>query len=137
MVKTFKVEIVTPERVLFAAEDVVSLMVPAEEGYYGVLAGHAPFLGTLRPGEISIRRERGEQHFMTSGGFMEVTPQRAIVLSEGAEEASSIDVRKAEDALDRARQKLAGGLRGVEREQAEAAREEAEIRLKTARKYQK
>ena len=55
MAKTFRLEIVTPEKIVFS-EDVVSLVAPAENGYLGVLAGHAPLLCTLKPGEIRIRR---------------------------------------------------------------------------------
>lgn len=136
MAKTFKLDIVTPERTVFS-EEVTSLVVPAETGYYGVLAGHAPFLGTLRPGEIVLRREKGEMHFAVGGGFVEVTPHRAIVLSESAEEAKDIDVKRAEEALERAKQRLTGSGKDVDRSRAEAAKDRAESRLRVARKYSK
>jgi F-type H+-transporting ATPase subunit epsilon len=134
MAKTFKLDIVTPERVVFS-EDVVSIVAPAEEGYYGVLAGHAPFLSTLRAGEVTIRRERGEVHYATGGGFMEVTPKRVTILSESAEEAAGIDVKRAEEALQRAKERLGAAAKGVDRERAQLARERAENRLRLARKY--
>src|SRR5262245_53829170 len=98
MARTFKLDIVTPEHIVFS-EDVLSLVVPAEDGYYGVLGGHAPFLCTIKAGELSIRRERGEAHFSTSGGFMEVTQDHAIILSESAEDVMGIDRQRAEEAL--------------------------------------
>jgi len=137
MAKTFKLDIVTPERVVFS-EDVASLVVPADEGYYGVLAGHAPFLCTIRPGEVSIRRERGEMHYATGGGFMEVTQEHAIILCESAEETAGIDVQRAEEALERAKQRLAATAPGgTDRVRAEAAKERAENRLRLAKKYKK
>jgi F-type H+-transporting ATPase subunit epsilon len=137
MAKTFKLDIVTPERVVFS-DDVVSLVAPAEQGYYGVLAGHAPFLSILKPGEVRIRSERGELHYATSGGFMEVTPKRTVILSESAEEVAGIDVRRAEEALKRAKERLAGtATKGPDRDRAELAKERAENRLRVAKKYGK
>ncbi len=136
MAKTFKLDIVTPERIVFS-EEIVSLVAPAENGYYGVLAGHAPFLCTLQAGEVTIRRERGEAHYSTSGGFMEVLPQRTIILSETAEELSAIDVKRAEEALERAKQRLAKAEAGVDRDRAREAKERAENRLMLAKKYKR
>ena len=54
MARKFKIEIVTPEKLVFS-EEIESLVIPAERGYLGVLAGHAPLLATLQPGEITIK----------------------------------------------------------------------------------
>src|SRR5882672_9167658 len=97
MAKTFKTEIVTPERLVFS-EEIESLVIPAERGYLGVLAGHAPLLCALQPGIITIRGDKGEQHYATSGGFMEATPAKAVLLTENAEEVSTIDVARAQEA---------------------------------------
>ena len=136
MAKTFKLDIVTPERIVFS-EDVTSVVLPAERGYYGVLAGHAPFLGTLRPGEVTIRRDQGESHFAIGGGFVEVTPQRAILLSESAEAVAAIDVKRAEEALERAKQRLVAAAKDVDRDRAAAAKDRAENRLRASRKFKK
>src|SRR5258707_15355915 len=106
MAKTFRLEIVTPERLVFS-EDVVSLVAPADRGYLGVLAGHAPLLCTLLPGEIKIRRESGEIRFATSGGFMEVLPKKTSLLCESAEVPEAIDLARAEEARTRAKERLA------------------------------
>src|SRR6267154_1704349 len=100
MAKKFKTEIVTPEKVVFS-EEIESLIIPAERGYLGVLAGHAPLLCALQPGVITIRGDRGEQHYSTSGGFMEVTGGKAVLLTENAEEAGSIDIARAQEAKKR------------------------------------
>ncbi|HEV3029210.1 MAG TPA: F0F1 ATP synthase subunit epsilon [Planctomycetota bacterium] len=136
MAKKFKTEIVTPEKVVFS-EEVESLVIPAERGYLGVLAGHAPLLCTLQPGEIRIRGDKGEQHFSTSGGFMEVTPGRAVLLTENAEEASAIDVQRAEESKKRAQERLAATAKGVDKGRAKDALERAQNRLRIAEKYKK
>jgi F-type H+-transporting ATPase subunit epsilon len=133
MAKTFKLEIVTPEKLVFS-EDVVSLVVPADEGYLGVLAGHAPLLASLQPGEIKIRRESGETLFATSGGFMEVLPQKTSILCESAESPESIDAARAEKSKARAKDRLAHPGKDVDRERAEEAAARAENRLKVAKK---
>jgi F-type H+-transporting ATPase subunit epsilon len=136
MAKKFKTEIVTPEKVIFS-EEIESLVFPAERGYLGVLAGHAPLLCTLKPGAITIRGDRGEVHFSTSGGFMEVTPAKAVLLTESAEEVSTIDLQRAEEAKKRAQERLAATVKDVDKERAAAALERAQNRLKVAQKYKK
>src|SRR5438552_16333882 len=136
MARKFKVEIVTPEKLVFS-EDAESLVVPAERGYLGVLAGHAPLLCTLQPGEILIRGDRGDLRYATSGGFMEVTPQKASLLTESAEETSGIDVARAEKSLARAKQRLASAEKGIDKERAQEAFERAQNRLKIASKRKK
>ncbi len=136
MAKKFKTEIVTPERLVFS-EEIESLVIPAERGYLGVLAGHAPLLCTLQPGTITIRGDRGEVHFSTSGGFMEVTPSKAVLLTESAEEVSTIDLQRAEEAKKRAQERLTATGKDVDKERAAAALERAQNRLKVAQKFKK
>ena len=133
MAKTFRLEIVTPEKIVFS-EDVVSLVAPAENGYLGVLAGHAPLLCSLKPGEIRIRRESGELLYATSGGFMEVTPKKTSILSESAEAPEAIDASRASKARQRAKERLATFNKDVDRSRAEAAAARAENRLRVAQK---
>ena len=138
MAKKFKTEIVTPEKLVFS-EEIESLVVPAERGYLGVLAGHAPLLATLQPGEITIKgSSKGELHFATSGGFLEVTPGKAVLLTESAEEAAQIDVPRAEESKKRAEERLAvAAPKEVDKSRAKAALERAMNRLKVAQKYKK
>jgi F-type H+-transporting ATPase subunit epsilon len=138
MAKKFKTEIVTPEKIVFS-EDIESLVIPAERGYLGVLAGHAPLLATLQPGEITIKgTPRGELHYATSGGFMEVTPGKAVLLTESAEEVSQIDLARAEESKKRAQERLSPGAgKEVDKARAKAALERAINRLKIAQKHKK
>ena len=84
------------------------MVAPGTEGYFGVLAGHAPFLATLTSGEVVYRHGRAETHLAVHGGFAEVTPDRVIILAETAERPEEIDRARAERAKQRAEQLLAG-----------------------------
>lgn len=136
MAKRFKVEIVTPEKLVFS-EEVESLVVPAERGYLGVLAGHAPLLCSLRPGEIKMLRDGNESWYSTSGGFMEVAGGKASLLTESAEPVAEIDIPRAQEAVKRAQERLASAEKGVDKDRARAALERAQNRLRTATKRKK
>ncbi len=134
MAKTFLLEIVTPEQVLLSKQ-VESAVVPAAEGYLGILAGHAPLLCLLKAGEITIRDERGTTFYFTSGGFLEATPTKVNLLTESAEAIDKIDVGRAEEAVERARKRLETGDPGVDKPRARAALSRAENRIKVAKKH--
>src|SRR5215469_8579110 len=79
---TFRFELVSPERLLFAGE-VSQVDVPGEEGEFGVLAGHAPYIATLKPGLLTIHGDGAPQRIVVRGGF--------AVLAEQATPAAEID----------------------------------------------
>ena len=81
-------ELVTPEK-LVMAEDVHMVVVPGTEGEFGVMAGHAPYMSTLRDGELAIFRTAGGQpeRMRVTGGFAEVSDKGLTVLAESAEAA--------------------------------------------------
>ena len=139
MAKTFRLEIVSPDRQLFAA-DVESLVAPAHEGYLGVLAGHAPLLCVLQSGEIAVRVDGKAQYFSTGGGFMDVQPKSVRILADVAERLEEIDVARAKSALEKAVAKLAERREGPRPSEAEVftvlgAKTRAENRLKLAKKH--
>jgi F-type H+-transporting ATPase subunit epsilon len=68
---TFQFDLVSPEKLLFSGE-VTQVDVPGTEGDFGVLAGHAPIVTTLRPGILVIYRDGGELRVVVNGGFAEV-----------------------------------------------------------------
>ena len=82
-------ELVTPER-LVLADDVYMVVVPGAEGEFGVLAGHAPFMSTLRDGDLAVYRSAGGQpeRIRVSGGFAEVSDRGLTVLAESADAAA-------------------------------------------------
>jgi F-type H+-transporting ATPase subunit epsilon len=79
-------ELVTPEK-LVRSEDVHMVVVPGSEGEFGVLEGHAPFMSTLRNGDIAIYRSAGAEpeRIAVEGGFAEVSAAGLTVLAEKAE----------------------------------------------------
>jgi len=86
----FHFELVSPEKLLFSGE-VEQVDVPGAEGDFGVLAGHAPFVTTLRPGILSIHAAGGEQKIVLLGGFAEVSAGGLTVLADVAEPVEGID----------------------------------------------
>ena len=77
---TFHFDLVSPEKVLFSGE-VNQVDVPGAEGDFGVLAGHAPLVTTLRPGVLVIYSERDAQRIVVDSGFVEVGPAGLTVLA--------------------------------------------------------
>ena len=82
---TFHFSLVAPERELFAGE-VDQVDAPGTEGDFGVLAGHAPFMTTLRSGEVVVREGSTRRIFTLQGGFADVTPGSFTLLAEHATE---------------------------------------------------
>ncbi len=87
---TFHFDLVSPERLLLSG-DVEQVDVPGSEGYFGVLAGHAPMVTALRPGILTIRREGGEVKVVVLGGFAEVSPAGLTVLADVAVTVEDFD----------------------------------------------
>jgi F-type H+-transporting ATPase subunit epsilon len=80
---TFQFNLVSPEKLLFAGQ-VDQVDVPGSEGDFGVLAGHSPFVTTLRPGILTMYREGGGLRVAVSGGFAEVSDAGLTVLADVA-----------------------------------------------------
>ena len=87
---TFHFDLVSPERLLFSG-DVTQVDVPGEEGDFGVLAGHAPFVATLKPGVLTIFSAEPPRRIVVRGGFAEVGPDGLTVLAEEATPVEDID----------------------------------------------
>ena len=127
-------ELVSPERLLASVEaDMV--VVPGEEGDFGVLPGHAPFLSLLRPGVIAVYQgDRVEQRVFVEGGFAEVNERGCTVLAEAAEPLEEVDVERARAGLRDTEENLASAREPTEaeRERLERAVLVARIRVETA-----
>ena len=87
---TFHFELVSPEKLLFSGE-VEQVDVPGAEGDFGVLAGHAPLVATLRPGILTVHTGGGAQKIVVFGGFAEVSARGLTVLADVAEAVENID----------------------------------------------
>jgi len=134
---SMRLDIVTAERVVFS-EDVDVVVAPGVEGQLGILPHHAPLMTTLQPGELLVRKGGEEFSLAISGGFLEVRPDRVIVLADTAERAEEIDAARAEEAKRRAEERLLEHrVPGIDAARVEAALRRSLARLKVVEKRRK
>ena len=134
---TMKLDIVTAEQVVFS-EDVDMVIAHGAMGQLGILPHHTPLMTTLRPGELRIKRAGDKElSLVVSGGFLEVRPDRVIVLADAAERSEEIDVARAEEAKKRAEERLTRHVTRLDAEKAEAALHRALARLMLAEKVRR
>ena len=106
MAEPMQFDLVSPERLLVSAE-VESVVVPGSEGYFTVLARHAPLISTLKPGLVEVKELSGVvRKFFVRGGFADVTPagltllaEQAIPLEDFDNAALEQEIRNAEEDL--------------------------------------
>ncbi len=133
---SLKLDIVTAERVVYS-EDVDAVIAPGVEGQLGILPHHAPLMTILQAGELLVRRGGEEDTLAISGGFLEVRPDRVIVLADSAERAEEIDVSRAEEAKKRAEQRLIEKPAEIDTARVEASLQRAMARLTVAEKIKR
>ena len=127
-----QLEIVTPERQVYS-DTVDSVQVPGSEGELGVLPHHAPLVSTLGVGELRFRKDGVEESFAIVGGFLQVRPDKVVVLAETADMASEIDLEKAQEARREAERALETGYsEGADLAAARAALQQALLRIRVA-----
>lgn len=128
-------KIVTPERSVYEAE-VDSATLPVSDGQVTILANHRPYIASLKPGEIMLRKEGEEIHLATSGGFVEFNNNILTLLADTAEHAAEVDTKRAEEARERAeeikKQKIS--MSDMEYARVAAAIEKEMARLRVAKK---
>jgi len=125
-------EIVTPERLAYE-DDVDSVQLPGSEGELGILPHHAPLLATLGAGELRIRKGGQEETFAVFGGFVQVRPDKVIVMAELADLSSEIDLETAREARREAERALETGYHeGADLAAARAALQQALLRIRVA-----
>jgi len=104
--KEIKVEIVTPAKIAFTG-NVKSITIPGTKGNFQVLFNHAPLMSSFEIGFIKIEDESGETtNYATSGGTVEVLNNKVVVLAESFESKEQIDIKRAEQALERAKNRI-------------------------------
>ena len=131
MAGEFPLVIVTPSSMAFEGE-VRSVLAPGSDGYFEVLIGHVPMLTSLRTGILTIRNDDGRKRYTVSGGFVEVLRTQVTVLAETIEEVSAIDVDRARQAEERARQRLESSEDSVDLERAKTSLNRALNRIKAS-----
>ena len=130
---TFNLSVVAPDRTV-VDEAVASLIAPSVEGYIGIWAGRSPMILALKAGVVEVTMPNGtNEHIAVGGGFMEVSPDSVIILADDAQFAKEIDIKEAEEALDRAKKALRGEESSMTTEQATQEIEKAMNRIKAAR----
>lgn len=111
--------LVSPERELYAG-DVDHVVVPGSEGEFGVLANHAPFMTTIRPGPLRILNDGGERRIFVNGGFADVTPAGLTILAEDAVDLEDLDAAKLDQDLKNCREDVGDAKDEAQKRDAEA-----------------
>ncbi|MDR9502485.1 MAG: F0F1 ATP synthase subunit epsilon [Desulfurivibrionaceae bacterium] len=136
MAETIELEVVTPSGPV-VSEDVDIVTAPGSGGVFGVLANHAPFLSTIKVGELSYKQQGKEHYLMVSGGFCEVSNNKITFIVESCEKGSDIDIDRALLAKERAEKRLAqmtGKQEKINEARAQAALQRALARVRIAEK---
>ena len=131
-----RLDVVSAERVVYS-DDVDLVVAPGTDGELGILPHHAPLMTTLEAGELRIKKGGEEFHLAISGGFLEVRPDRVIILADAAERVEEIDIARAEAARRRAEEQLQRQLSKAEAASVEAALRRSLTRLRVVQKRRK
>ena len=129
-----QLEVVTPEGLLLR-EEVDEVVAPGEDGYFGVLPGHTPFLTTLGMGGIWYRAGAERNYLSCFWGFCEVLPDRVSILAEIGERAEDIDTARAESAKNLAAERMKAIRDEAGFEEARGAYVRAVTRLSVSRRH--
>lgn len=139
MAETIRFEFIAQERIILQ-DDVSMVVAPGASGVLGVLPRHAPLMTLIVPGELVVKKEgQPDRYFAVGGGFMEVRPDKIILLARSGEEAEEIDIARAQQARREAEELLAQSEMDTEerRQLADLALRRSKIRLKVAERRRK
>ena len=127
-------EIITAARQVYS-DEVDMVIVPGFDGQLGILPRHAPLMTMLKPGELMVRKNGAEDMYVAvSGGFMEVLGNRVSVLADTCERSDEIDEERAEQAIQRAQERLANHGSELELERAMDSLRRAQVRVNLVRR---
>jgi F-type H+-transporting ATPase subunit epsilon len=133
---TLRLDIVTPEKMIFSG-DVNSVLAWGVEGQLGILPHHTPLMTVLQPGDLVIKMGQEEESLTISGGFLEVRPDKVVVLADACERAEQIDEARAEEAKRRAQETLKEAVTPTDLAAAEAALRRSLARLKAVERIRR
>ena len=114
------------------SDEVSALIAWGVEGQLGILPHHAPLMTMLQPGDLMLRKDKEEEYLAISGGFMEVRPDKVIILADACERIDEIDVARAEEAKKRAQETMKAAPLTANAAAAQAALRRSIARLKVA-----
>ncbi len=127
-----QLEIVTPERLAYQ-DEVDMVLVPGVDGELGILPHHTPLVSLLGVGELKIRKGGDEETFAIVGGFLQVRPDKVVVMAETAEIGGEIDLERAQRARAEAQKALESGYaEGADLSAARAELQRALLRIRVA-----
>ena len=126
-------EIITAERQVYS-DEVDMVIAPGFDGQLGILPMHAPLMTMLKPGELTVRKDGENMYIAVSGGFMEVLGNKVSVLADACERSDEIDEQRAEQAVQRAQERLANRGSDMELERAVSALRRAQVRVDLVRR---
>ena len=139
MADTIRFEFISQERIILQ-DDVNMVIAPGASGVLGILPRHAPLMAVIVPGELVVKKDGQEdRYYAVGGGFMEVRPDKVILLARSGESAEEIDLARAQEARQRAEELLAAGeMDSAERRRVmELALRRSRVRLKVAERRRK
>ena len=134
MAKTFSLEIVATDRIFYKGE-CEHLVITAIDGLLGILAGHEPLVTALPAGELKYMVDGKWRYAAISDGFIQVMPDKSVILADSSELPEEIDIKRAEEARERAQEKLRQKQSIQEYYQTQAALNRAMNRLKVSQKH--
>ena len=126
-----KLEIVSPERRVYD-DEVDMVVVPGLNGQLGILPHHTPLISSLGVGELRIKKGGSEESMLISGGFVEVRPDKVVVMADLAEHSDEIDEARAVEARKQAQQQLEQATTSVDLARVRAALQTALMRERIA-----
>jgi F-type H+-transporting ATPase subunit epsilon len=125
----FRLEVITPERRVIG-EEAEFLVVPAWSGEMGILKNHAPMVAALKIGVLRFTVNGQSRHAAISGGLLEITENKVIVLADTAEIGKQINLERARAAKERAESRLMDRLEEINILRAQLALDRALSRIK-------
>ena len=128
-----RLEIITAERQVFG-DEVDLVVAPGVDGELGILPHHAPLMTMLQPGEILIRKDGEDTFLVVTGGFLEVIGNKVTILADAAERSEEIDETRAQQAVERARERVGHQETDLQMERALGAMRRAQVRLNVVRR---
>ena len=129
MAKSFSLEVITPTKTFFS-DTVESLVITTPIGEIGIMSGHMPLVTCVSIGVIKIKKDGQWREAAVSEGFLKIEQDKTIIFVDTAEWPEEIDANRAEEAAERARERLQRQLSRVEYANSRAALQRAMSRLK-------
>jgi F-type H+-transporting ATPase subunit epsilon len=119
MAESFAFELVSPEK-LVLSEQAMQVVVPGTEGYFTVMANHAPVIAMIKPGVVEVTLESGDlRRLLVRGGFADVSPNGLTLLTESVSDLADFDAEELEQQITNAREDIIDAKTDEKRDKAQ------------------